>query len=285
MRLAFAQTLADLARADPRIMLLTADLGFASFDAFIDEFPDRFLNVGVAEQNMLGVATGLALEGHVVFAYSIGPFPTLRCLEQLRNGPCYHNLPVIVVASGAGFAYGNLGYTHHMVEELGTLRCLPNLAIATPATRGEAGALTRWLAERGGPAYMRIDRATDASGRALVCTPGQATLARTGTDFTLATYGAVLSEAFEAAEALQAQGISARQTRGLLVLEEHHVEGGLGVAAAALLLEAGAAPQRFARLGLRLPPSATVGDQAWLRRLNGINAATVISTIAQWALA
>src|SRR5438477_11396238 len=133
MRNAFVEALCDLAAADPRVMLLTADLGWSVLEPFAKRFPDRFLNVGVAEQNMLGVATGLAREGHVPFAYSIATFASMRCYEQFRNGPVLHRLPVRVVGIGGGFSYGHAGPTHHAVEDLTIARTQPGLTVIAPA--------------------------------------------------------------------------------------------------------------------------------------------------------
>ena len=122
MRNSFVAELVEVARADASVMLLTADLGYNVLDVFAHEFPDRFLNVGVAEQNMAGIATGLALTGRRVFIYSIATFATLRCFEQFRNGPALHNLPVCVVGVGGGYAYGNLGPSHFALEDIAALR-------------------------------------------------------------------------------------------------------------------------------------------------------------------
>src|SRR5262249_13809462 len=132
MRAAFIKTLYELAERDERVWLLTGDLGFTVLEDFARRFPERYLNVGVAEQNMTGVAAGLARCGKVVFTYSIANFPTLRCLEQIRNDVCYHEANVKVVSVGGGFAYGAAGYTHHGVEDLGALRLLPGMTVVAP---------------------------------------------------------------------------------------------------------------------------------------------------------
>src|SRR3990172_1275286 len=132
MRQAFINTLIEIAETDKDLYLLTADMGFGLVEQFADRFPSQYINVGVAEQNMIGVATGLALEGKKVFCYSIANFPTMRCLEQIRNDVCYHNLPVCIVSGGAGLWYGALGMTHHAVEDIAVMRCLPNMAVVSP---------------------------------------------------------------------------------------------------------------------------------------------------------
>lgn len=159
MRNAFIKTLCEIAKADDRIFLLCGDLGYSVLEQFADQFPDRFLNVGIAEQNMMQVAAGLALEGYEVFAYSIGNFPTLRCMEQIRYDICYHNLNVKVVAVGAGYAYGPLGVSHHTTEDIGMLRTLPNMVVSAPGDQLEADQVTRLLAQHQGPGYLRLNKA------------------------------------------------------------------------------------------------------------------------------
>ena len=132
MRDTFIARLSELAADDPSIMLVTGDLGFKVLDGFIERFPRQFLNVGVAEQNMMGVAVGLSLTGRKVFTYSIGNFPTTRCLEQLRNDACYHQANVTVVVVGVGFSYGALGFSHHATDDLSMLRALPGMTVVTP---------------------------------------------------------------------------------------------------------------------------------------------------------
>src|SRR5580765_5208936 len=129
MRTAFSETLEQLAEGDERIWLLTGDLGYSVLERFAARFPDRFVNAGVAEQNMTSVAAGLAFSGKIVFTYSIANFPVMRCLEQIRNDVAYHNLNVNIVAVGGGLAYGGLGYSHHAVEDLAIMRTLPNMAV------------------------------------------------------------------------------------------------------------------------------------------------------------
>src|SRR5215813_6776263 len=156
MRDAFVAAVTELAAADERIWLLTGDLGFTVFERFRERFADRFVNAGVAEQNMTGVAAGLALSGKIVFTYSIANFPTLRCLEQIRNDVAYHNLPVTITAVGGGVAYGNLGYSHHAVQDIAALRTLPNMTVFSPADPGETVACLRLALDRGRPAYLRL---------------------------------------------------------------------------------------------------------------------------------
>jgi len=159
VRTAFIDTLLDLARRDPRIVLITGDLGFGVVDRFMQELPAQFVNAGVAEQNMTGLAAGMALSGKTVFTYSIANFPVVRCLEQIRNDVCYHNASVKIVAVGGGFAYGALGYSHHAVEDIAFMRALPAMTVVAPIDPVEAELATRAVATLPGPCYLRLGRA------------------------------------------------------------------------------------------------------------------------------
>lgn len=156
MRLAFVEELTKLTQADPNIFFITGDLGFAVFEPYMTQFPHAFLNAGVAEQNMIGVATGLALSGKTVFVYSIANFPTLRCLEQIRNDICYHRANVKIVSVGCGYSYGLQGYTHFGIEDISILRSLPNMRIFSPADPYETRLAVREMVNYEGPCYLRL---------------------------------------------------------------------------------------------------------------------------------
>jgi transketolase len=159
MRTAFIIQLCEEARKNQNIFLIVGDLGYSVVEPFKDEFPSRFLNAGVAEQNMAGVAAGLAMEGYKVFIYSIANFPTLRCMEQIRYDICYHNLDVKIVAVGGGFAYGSLGASHHATEDIGMLRTIPNITICAPGDPVETKKITTMLSNNKGPCYLRLGKA------------------------------------------------------------------------------------------------------------------------------
>jgi len=161
MRTAFINWLCSRAATDSSIVLLTADLGYSVVEPFAEEFPDRFINVGVAEQNMVGIAAGLASEGYKPYTYSIGIFPTFRCAEQLRNDIDYHELPVVTSTVGSGLAYGALGYTHHMIQDLALMRSLPNTLIGTPADPYEVISILNWHHKSPCPLYLRMHKAGD----------------------------------------------------------------------------------------------------------------------------
>jgi transketolase len=279
------ESLTAYARVNPDVMLLTADLGYSVLEQFAEALPGQYANVGVCEQAMAGIAAGLAHSGHRVVLYSIANFPTLRCLEQLRNDVCCHNLPVTVVAVGGGFAYGAQGYTHHGIEDLGIVSMLPNIAVACPADPHEATSLLREMLERRRPAYLRLGRA----GEPVLHAPetpialGRAVWLREGQDVALLATGPVLGRALVAAEELAARGISAsvgsfpgirplddravceaaQRHRAILTVEEHNIYGGFGSRVAETILVAGLAP-RFGKWGVTEVMLGHVGAQGWL---------------------
>jgi transketolase len=303
MRDAFVERLSTLAEHDPRIMLITGDLGFGVFDSYRQRFPQQFINAGVAEQNMTGLATGLALEGYVVYTYSIANFVFMRCLEQIRNDAAYHDCNVNVVAVGGGFSYGALGISHHATEDLAIMRALPGVLVVSPGDAWEASEATAAVAGAPGVSYLRLDRTSTAAARGPdeVYRLGMIRCVREGFDVTLATTGGILSEALAAADVLAARGIQARvlsvhtlkpldaetliraadETSGIVTLEEHTVDGGLGGAVAEILLERGARPGFFHRIGLRHGFTSIVGSQEYLRARYGIDHYSVVTKIEE----
>lgn len=211
MRKAFVETLCQLACDDPRIMLLTGDLGYMALEPFRERFPRRFLNAGVAEQNMIGVATGLAEAGFRPYAYSIAPFASLRPFEFIRNGPVAHRLPVRIVGMGAGFEYGYSGWTHYALEDIGVLRTLPGLTLAIPADSAQAAAAIRQTRDLPGPVYYSLGKDETAplpglNGRFEL---GRAEVVREGRDIALVAMGSISREAVAAARKLAGHGIEA----------------------------------------------------------------------------
>ena len=301
MRDVFIQRLTELAESNPRLLLVTGDLGFNVLNAFAERFPRQYLNAGVAEQNMTGLATGLAMEGRVVFTYSIANFPTLRCLEQIRNDACYHAANVKVVAIGGGFSYGQLGVSHHATEDLSILRSLPELTLVAPGDDWEAAEATSALVTAPGTCYLRLDRssapATNRPDEQFQL--GRARVIREGEDMTLMAVGGILGIALEAAERLAGEGIecrvismhtvkpldreaifaACRETGGMVTIEEHTIDGGLGGAVAEVCLDAGVFPKTFHRIGLRAGFSSIVGDQDFLRRQYGMDAQAIIAAV------
>ena len=259
MREAFFKTLFELAERDHRIQLLVGDLGFGVVESFAARFPSQFLNVGVAEQNMTGVAAGMALCGKIVFTYSIANFPVLRCLEQIRNDVCYHRANVKIVAVGGGLAYGALGATHHATEDLAIMRALPEMTVVAPGDPVETAAATQAIAQQPGPGYLRLGRA----GEAVIHTEpiafqlGKALEVRSGNDLAIFSTGGMLDTAVRVSQSLRGTGLQARvlsmhtirpldeiavlaaakDTGAVFTLEEHSITGGLGGAVAEVLAE------------------------------------------------
>jgi len=301
MRTAFIQELFAIAQKDPRIVLMVGDLGFGVVTPFIERLPRQFVNAGVAEQNMTGMAAGMALSGKIVFTYSIANFPVLRPLEQIRNDVCYHNANVRIVAVGGGMAYGSLGPSHHATEDIAVMRAMPNMLVVAPGDPIEARLATRALVEYEGPAYLRLGRA----GEPIVHRSephfalGKAIMVREGNDATLISTGGLLPEVMEAAERLAEHNVqvrvlsmhtvkpldeeavlaAARETSALFTVEEHSVVGGLGGAVAELLLEAGLFPAKFKRIGIRGGFSSKVGTQNYLREQYNLNALGIVNTV------
>jgi len=293
LRTAFVRSLMDVASLDPRVVLLTGDLGFAVLDEFRAKYPDRFYNVGVAEQNLAGVAAGLALAGNVVFTYSIGNFPTLRCLEQVRNDICYHNANVKIVTVGGGLAYGSLGVSHFAIEDLAILRALPNITVVAPGDPVEVTSLVPQIVEREGPAYLRLGRAGEkvVHDAGAQITLGHPARVRAGSGVLLLTTGGMLPVALDAAERLEHEGLDvevvsvhtlkpldaericalAARFPVVVTCEEHSAIGGLGGAVAEVLIEAGIAPT-FRRFALARDFPEGVGSQTYLRTANALDA-------------
>jgi transketolase len=291
MRTGFVEALLEEARSRPDVMLVTGDLGFSVLERFRDALPAQFLNAGVAEQNMTGIAAGLAEVGKTVFTYSIANFPTMRCLEQIRNDVCYHGYKVRVVSVGGGFTYSTQGYTHHGVEDIGVMRALPGMTVIAPGDPQEARLATRALLDLPGPAYLRLGKAGEPKVHAgtIEFRIGRAIRAREGGDVTFVSTGGMLMHTMETAEALAKDGISARvlsmhtvkpldveairaaltETRALITVEEHNVGSGLGSAVAPVVAAHEGPRARFRMYGLPDEHYDRVGSVAYLRELMG----------------
>jgi transketolase len=301
MRDCFIERLSEMAARDPRIMLVTGDLGFGVFNEYRQRFPRQFLNAGVAEQNMTGLAAGLALEGHIVYTYSIANFVFMRCLEQIRNDAAYHQANVNVVCIGGGFSYGALGISHHATEDLAIMRSLPDVSVIAPCDDWETREATAAIAETPGTSYLRLDKSsagnTQRPGETFQL--GRARTLREGHDLTLVALGGLMSEVLSAAETLSREGIECRvlsmhtvkpldaaalaqaaeETGGIVTVEEHSVDGGLGGAVAECLLESDVRPAVFRRVGLRQGFSSIVGSQSHLRGCYGLDAAGIVTAV------
>ena len=289
MRNAFADELTKLAANDPRVVMLSGDIGNRLFDTYKGEYPDRFFNCGVAEANMISMAAGMAMCGLRPIAYTITPFITTRCLEQIRVDVCYHHQPVIIIGVGAGLSYASLGATHHACEDIAFLRALPGMTVVCPGDAMEVRGALRAALAHDGPVYIRIGKKNepvihdDVPDMRL----GTGITLRLGTDVCLLSTGNLLPTTFEAADLLVAEGISAQVVSFHTVkpldelllttafndfplvatIEEHSVIGGLGGAVAEWLVDQRPGKARLMRIGTRDEFMHEAGSQDHAREL------------------
>lgn len=294
--------LTNLARKDDRIFLLSADLGYVVLDEFIEACPDRYINVGIAEQNMTSIAAGMAKEGNIVFTYSIGNFPTLRCLEQIRDDVCYHKANVKILAVGGGFVYGNQGVTHHATEDIAMMRVLPEMRVYVPGDAFEAIECLKDAYEHDGPAYIRLARNKEINfhsadekidiDRLLFMTP-------VGKQINILTSGSILNEGVILQKKLEKKGYSvglvsvprlkpidregikklARESKLLVTMEEHQDVAGLGGICAEIISEIPGEKAILRRTGLNNQFSEVTGNQQFLREYYGISADKLLPVV------
>ena len=293
MRDAFIEELTKLAGSNSQLMLMTGDLGYGVIEGFQERFPSQFVNAGVAEQNMTGVAAGLASQGFSVVLYSITNFVSFRNLEQIRNDICYHSLPVTIVGVGAGFSYGSLGYSHHGIEDVSVVRALPNIEIVNPLDESEARVAAHLPIVKEGPRYIRLAREPGRPVAKFAGAPsdfGPPRIHRNGDQLSILTTGPIVSNVLDAADDLSKRGVECSVytfpvlkpidpswlsgiplDTPILCVEEHTLDGGFG----AIVLET------FNKLGLSVPVKTLgaknqlqrlVGDQAFLRHAHGLDA-------------
>lgn len=294
MRNAFAREITRLAQEDDRIVLLSGDIGNRLFDDFKATCPGRFYNCGVAEANMIGVAAGLAMSGFRPVCYTIAPFITYRCLEQIRIDVCYHAAPVVIVGTGAGLSYASLGATHHSCEEMGMLRLLPGLSVLAPADSAEVQACLRAALSDGRPAYLRIGKKGEPRVHAQppALRIGEAIVLREGHDVFFVCAGTILPVALAAAEIVAASGLSVGvasmpsvkpldlallqrvfdDCRVVATAEEHTVAGGLGGSVAEWLSDQPAPRARLVRFGTADEFLHETGEQDEARAHFGLTA-------------
>jgi transketolase len=303
MRTTFINRLIELARSNDKIVLIVGDLGYGVVEPFFREFPDRSFNAGVSEQNMIGVSAGLASEGMHVFVYSIANFPTFRCAEQIRNDVAYHNLSVTVVSVGGGVAYGNLGYSHHAVQDYALMRSFPNMLIASPGDPTEVSFVLDYLVCNPQPSYLRLGK----NGEPILRNPNENLQLNPGiwvpyqlsqsSELALITTGATLEIASQISKSgnpktidvysmplwgmsfkdLQPDQLSKYKT--ICVLEDHLLDGGFG----SWLLEATTLAEsietKIVICSLREDVCGDVGSQVFLREKHGLNIADVQNKI------
>lgn len=304
MRDTFTAALQALAAKDKNIFLITGDLGFAVLKPYWETYPDQFFNAGISEQAMTGMAAGMALEGKTVFTYSIGNFPTLRCLEQIRNDCAYHHANVKIVCVGGGFVYGSLGMSHHATEDMAILRALPDVTVFAPGDPEEVRAVMPVLAAHPGTCYLRLGRGGEPTIHKAPISDyrlGQAICLREGDQAVLFSSGGILTQVMAAAEQLSGRGIRvgvysfptlkpideglirrlAKEVPLIATVEEHTVIGGLGGAVCEVVGGMQGSRARILRIGMQDQYSAIVGTQQYLREMYGMDGASIAKKVEE----
>lgn len=303
MRKQFVATLTELATADERVVLLTADLGFMVLEPFAQRHPDRFFNVGVAEANMLSLAAGMASEGYIPFCYSIATFASMRGYEQFRNGAVLHELPVRIVGIGGGFAYGSAGFTHHALEDIALMRVQPGVGIVAPADDAQVDRALRDHYARSEPMYLRLAKETQShpelEGRFRW---GHLETIGDG-DIAIVALGSMAGVALEARRRLLAEGVRTvvavaasiapapsedlaallATKRACITIEDHRPIGGLGSLVAEAIADHGLGV-RLVRRGVIDRIGETSGSEAFLRRRNGLDVEGLIAAVREVGL-
>ncbi len=304
MRNAFADELTKIGAEDPRVVVLSGDIGNKLFDKFKAAYPDRFFNCGVAEANMTGVAAGMAMSGLRPITYTITPFVTTRCLEQIRIDICYHEAPVLIVAVGAGLAYAGLGPTHHACEDIAFLRSIPNMTVICPGDAWEVRAALRAALAQAHPVYMRMGKKGEPAvhdGIPPDFAIGRVITVEEGEDVCLLSTGNMLPTVVEAARLLKDKGVSARAVsfhtvkpldeewlketfanfRLVATVEEHSLIGGFGAAVAEWVVDNAVRPPAFMRFGTRDAFFNWSGEQDYAREQLGLTGHQIAERIHQ----
>lgn len=301
MRNAFADEITSLGKKDPRIVLLSGDIGNRLFDNFKNDNGIRFLNCGVAEANMMGMAAGMAMSGLKPVVYTITPFTTTRCFEQIRVDVCYHEAPVTIVGTGAGLSYAPLGPTHHSLEDIGILRTLPGMTILCPCDKLELRVALRAAMCHDGPVYIRIGKKNEPTIHNDVpqFEIGKSICVRDGEDVCLLSTGNIMPVALDAAERLARERISSRvesvhtvkpldeEMLGsvferyclVVTVEEHSIIGGLGSAVAEWMARVGIETRRLLSFGTKDEFLHEVGSQQYARARFGLTADSIAAAV------
>jgi len=301
MRKAFTRALYDISKKNKDVYSMTADIGVFAFNDIKKDFPERFFNVGVAEANMMGMAAGLALSDKIPFVFTIAPFITMRCCEQIKVDVCYHDLPVKIYGAGGGFVYGPQGATHHAIEEIGVLRSLPNITLVCPSDPIETEKLTYESMKLKGPLYVRISRNNEPNyhDKEYDFKFGVADEIKSGSDISIISTGPVLGNVLDSYDVLKSKGYDisiinmatvkpidkkavlkcAKQTGNIITVEEHNIIGGLGSAVAEVLSENNCSDVNFKRLGVNDKFCEVHGTHEELQHEYGISSDSIITEV------
>lgn len=302
MRNTFVKTLVELAKENPNVELVTGDLGFGVLKPYFEQVPDQFTNAGIAEQNMTSLAAGMALEGKIVFTYSIGNFPTLRCIEQIRNDCAYHHANVKIVCVGGGLSYGSLGVSHHATEDIAMMRALPDVTVFCPGDLAEAEEITRAMITYPGTCYLRLGRGGEKRIHKKIenFRIGKAIPVQKGERVAIFSTGAIFEEVEIACNRLKEAGViptvytfptvkpldteticaCANNHDWIVTCEEHNIVGGFGGAVAEVLAQE-RTNARLLRIGMNDQYCVKVGDQSYLRDQYGMSGEKIATRILE----
>jgi len=299
MRDIFVNKLLEIAELEKDLFFLTGDLGYGQFDALEKKLKNRYINVGVSEQNMMGVATGLAMEGKKVVTYSIGNFGFMRCLEQIRNDAAYHNCNLTIVSNGSGYSYGTLGYSHHLTEDLAIMSAIPNIKVHSPATKNDINNILDYSLSNFGVNYLRLDKSIFKNNISYKFHPTKLVTYVLGRNAHIFTTGGISELAEEAIQILKTKNINCgmsvihtlkplcendilkivKKIKNIVVLEEHSKIGGLASLISELLIRKNQYPKNFFSFNAGDHFINAVGDQKYLRNKNRLNPRNIANKI------
>ncbi len=304
MRDAFVRALIEVAKENKNVELVTGDLGFGVLKPFWEQCPNQFTNAGIAEQNMTSLAAGMALSGKIVFTYSIGNFPTLRCLEQIRNDCAYHNANVKIVCVGGGFSYGSLGMSHQATEDIAIMRALPNVAVFAPGDLVEAEEITKAIVNYPGTCYLRLGRGGEKRIHTRIdgFQIGKAIKIKDGKDIAIFSTGSILEEVINAYDKLKRMGVNplvysfptikpidkklvidiAKKCKLIITIEEHNILGGFGSAVSEIVSEIEETKATVKKVGIKDCYSIKVGNQKYLQKEFGLDAESLTNQILKY---
>ncbi len=301
MRDSFVKTILQIAKNDKNVYLISGDLGYGVLKPFWEQLPDQFINAGIAEQNMTSFAAGLALQDKIVFTYSIGNFPTMRCLEQIRNDCAYHDANVKIVCVGGGFSYGAYGMSHHATEDLAVMRALPNVTVMAPGDQVETEYATEAIYKHQGTCYLRLGKGGESRIHDKIDNfqIGKAIMIKDGEKIAIFSTGAIIEEAFEASKILTNFELNpalftfptvkpidketiekcAARYEVIITVEEHNIIAGFGSAVSEVLAEQSSPRARLIRIGLDDVYTSVVGSQKYLRNIYGMSAEKIAERV------
>ena len=303
MKKALITTLCNLMNEKKNIYMFTGDLGFGVMNPILERHRERFVNAGICEQNLVSAATGMALEGNIVFVYSIGNFPTLRCMEQIRNDAAYHNADVKIIAVGGGFAYGQLGMSHHATEDVAMMRTIPGMTVLAPADPSETVDAVKLAVEQNGPVYIRLGRGGEPNlkhcsfnikkamelavpynsngsvkisfiGSGIVLPEVLAAAEKLSESYCVKVYSLALIKPFD----MKSIQEICTNSDYVFTVEEHQVTGGIGSLVADVIAENGVAV-RFRKIGLEDTFTQVVGSPSYLRKVYGLDSEGIVKTV------